>query len=231
MSDKTVLDYTDEELAALSNDELLKLKEEAIFGAENSHIGQLSKKYLINSLYGANANKFFPLYNPEIAASITANGRYFIRKTADYVEAALQRVLPSSKPYTVYGDTDSFDSSTIININVNGEEKRITIGELFENGYDDLEYKPGKHLRKVDNIDALSMNIKDPLSPKIEYKKIVYVMKHKVNKKMYRLKINGKELKMTCDHCLIIKRNGKYIGVKPFEIQKGDKIIMVKENG
>lgn len=107
MTDKTVLDYTDEELAALSDDELLKLKEEAIFGAENSHIGQLSKKYLINSLYGANANKFFPLYNPEIAASITANGRYFIRKTADYVEAALQKVLPSPKPYTVYGDTDS----------------------------------------------------------------------------------------------------------------------------
>ena len=72
---KTVLDYSDEELNNLSSDELLKLREEAIFGVDNSHIGQLSKKYLINSLYGANANKFFPLYNPEIAASITANGR------------------------------------------------------------------------------------------------------------------------------------------------------------
>lgn len=107
MSDKTVLDYTDSELESLSNDELLKLKEEAIFGADNAHTGQLSKKYLINALYGANANKFFPLYNPEIAASITANGRYFIKKVANYVEAALQKVLPSNKPYCVYGDTDS----------------------------------------------------------------------------------------------------------------------------
>jgi len=226
-----VLDYTKEQLEALDTETLLKLYREAEMMQEQKSTGQLTKKVLINGLYGAQANTSFPLFNEKIAQAITGNGRFFIQKTANMIENNLQSKLPSDKKYVIYGDTDSFEASTIININVNGEGKSTTIGELFENGYDNLEYKPGKHLRKVDNIDALSMNVEDPSSPKVEYKKIVYVMKHRVNKKMYRLKINGKELKMTCDHCLIIKRDKKYIEVKPFEIQKGDKIIMVKENG
>lgn len=57
--------------------------------------------------YGALANRHFVLFNEEMAAAITGNGRYFIQKLAKYIEKKLQGVLPSSKEYILYGDTDS----------------------------------------------------------------------------------------------------------------------------
>lgn len=58
--------------------------------------------------YGAMANKWFPLFNEDMAAAITGNGRFFIQKTANMVEQKLQELHPSQKQYIVYGDTDSF---------------------------------------------------------------------------------------------------------------------------
>ncbi len=104
---KDVLEYTESDLKNLSNDELLKLHRQALDGVDNMNTEQLTKKVLINSLYGATANKFFPLFNPDFAASITANGRYFIQKTTSYIEGALQKILPSENPYAIYNDTDS----------------------------------------------------------------------------------------------------------------------------
>jgi len=42
-----------------------------------------------------------------MARAITGNGRYYIQLMANYIEKGLQELLPSSKPYIVYGDTDS----------------------------------------------------------------------------------------------------------------------------
>lgn len=221
---KEVLEYTEEELRNLSNEDLLKLRTEALDGVDRMYIEQFTKKILINALYGATANRFFPLFNPDFAASITANGRYFIQKSAIYVEEALQKVLPSEKPYTVYGDTDSSDGNTYINI-LTDKEERKKIMDLYEEGYDEIEYKSGKFLRKVNNISSLSVNSNGEL----EYKPIVYVMKHKVSKRMFRVKVRGNEVIITNDHSLMIKRNGSIIECKPFEVQKGDKIIMVKK--
>lgn len=224
MSDKTILDYTDEELESLSTEELLKLKEEAIFGSDNSHIGQLSKKYLINSLYGANGNKFFPLYNPEIAASVTANGRFFVKKSTNYVEEALQRVMPSSKPYCIAGDTDSCVGSTIVKTS-DGE---IKIADLYESLNGDVEVLRNdscvKHI--ADDIKALSCNS----NFKTEYKYIKYVMKHSVKKRMYKISVNGESVIITEDHSVMVKRNNKLMSVKPKEILKSDELIMVKKN-
>lgn len=107
MRNMDILDYTDEQLEALSDDELLKLHTEACDKAFEEHINQLTKKILINSLYGATANAFFPLYNIGYASGITCNGRYFIQKTADYIEEKLQSLLPWDQKYITYGDTDS----------------------------------------------------------------------------------------------------------------------------
>lgn len=102
-----LLEYTDEQLRKLSTEELLKLHTEACDKAFEEHINQLTKKILINSLYGATANAFFPLYNLGYASGITCNGRYFIQKTANYIEEELQKLLPWDQKYIVYGDTDS----------------------------------------------------------------------------------------------------------------------------
>ena len=104
---KEVLEYTEEELNQLSDDELNKLLSEAENKESLYNTKQLVEKTLINSLYGALANKWFPLFNQEMAAAITGNGRFFIQKLANYIEETLQKMLPQEKPYLVYGDTDS----------------------------------------------------------------------------------------------------------------------------
>lgn len=60
----------------------------------------------MNSLYGALANKHFPLFNAEIASAITGNGRYFIREMSAYVNNALKQI-GGDNNYTLYNDTDS----------------------------------------------------------------------------------------------------------------------------
>lgn len=102
-----LLEYTDIDLQKLSNEQLLKLYTDAHDKAFEYHINQLTKKILINSLYGATANAFFPLYNLGYASGITCNGRYFIQKTANYIEDKLQEILPWNQKYVIYGDTDS----------------------------------------------------------------------------------------------------------------------------
>jgi DNA polymerase elongation subunit (family B) len=68
---------------------------------------QMTEKILINSLYGAIGNKHFVLFNEDIAAAITGNGRYFIRYIADYVQKGLEKLIPNNN-YILAGDTDSF---------------------------------------------------------------------------------------------------------------------------
>jgi hypothetical protein len=104
---KDVLQYNEQELLALSDQEL----EALLVIAENNeslyNTRQLVEKTLINSLYGAMANKWFPLFNELMAAAITGNGRFFIQKLAINIEDTLQKLLPQDKKYIVYGDTDS----------------------------------------------------------------------------------------------------------------------------
>lgn len=104
---KEVLEYSREELESLSYDELSSLLKEAEFGESLWNTKQMTLKIQINSLYGALANSHFSLFNEQMAAAITGNGRYFIQKLSNYIEEKLQSILPSSKKYILYNDTDS----------------------------------------------------------------------------------------------------------------------------
>lgn len=218
-----LLEYTDIDLQKLSNEQLLKLYTEAHDKAFECHINQLTKKILINSLYGATANVFFPLYNLGYASGITCNGRYFIQKTANYIEDKLQELLPWNQKYVIYGDTDSCVGNTLINT----DKGDIKISDIYnlENSKE-IEYKPGKFFKEVNGIKSLSVN-KDL---KLEYKPIKYVMKHKVKKRLFKIKCNKNEVIITNDHSIMVKRDNKLIEVKPFEIKKTDKLILVKES-
>jgi len=104
---KNVLTYTEDELRALPVEELNILLSQAEDGESLYNTRQLVEKTMINSLYGAMANKWFPLFNELMAAAITGNGRYFIQKLAINIEDTLQKLLVQEKPYIIYGDTDS----------------------------------------------------------------------------------------------------------------------------
>jgi len=104
---KDVLEYTEDELRALPKLDLQILLHEAEYKESLFNTRQLVEKTLMNKIYGALANRWFPLFNEDIAAAITGNGRYFIRKLAIYIEEALQKMFTSEKQYIVAGDTDS----------------------------------------------------------------------------------------------------------------------------
>lgn len=189
--------------------------------AESDFITQMTLKILINSLYGALANKHFTLANPDMAAAITSSGRFFIQLTANNVERRLQELLPSDEPYVIYGDTDSSFSSTILRIN----SEDITIGDLFNS----IEIEPiitssGVEIKRVDGKHSLTY------TPElgIHYQPIDYVMRHKVKKRMYRITSGDKSVEVTCDHSLKVMRNNELIDVKPSDLQKGDKIVRVQ---
>lgn len=111
------LDYTIEELRALSKEQLIELKDQVEEFASQKDVEQHSLKININSFYGANANKNFIIFNPDIAGAITSGGRLLIQMLANQAEEKWQKVLPSHQSYVVYGDTDSLVFPSKININ------------------------------------------------------------------------------------------------------------------
>lgn len=104
---KDVLEYSEDELKLMSKNDLEILLKEAENKESLYNTKQSVNKLLMNSLYGALGQRYFNLFNEDIAAAITGNGRYFIQKLANYIEEKLQTMLPQNKKYIVYGDTDS----------------------------------------------------------------------------------------------------------------------------
>lgn len=183
---------------------------------------QMALKILMNSLYGALANKYFPLFNDKIASAITANGRYFIRNLGSYFNKSFNEILNSNQEFRVYGDTDSCVFDTIVKINGN----EIKIGELY-NQVKSIEEHNGRTFAKPCE-DLITPSFNKELQC-VEYKPIKYIMKHKVKKRMFTIRAEGKEITITNDHSVIVMRDNCVVEIKPSEIQKGDKLIMLKD--
>jgi intein/homing endonuclease len=53
-------------------------------------------------------------------------------------------------------------------------------------------------------------------------------MKHKVSKKMYTIKVDGKIIRITEDHSVMVLRNGVLLSIKPDNILNSDKLITIE---
>ena len=213
-----VLNLERDDFEKLSNEELLDLYHATQDKGDELFILQISLKTLINSLYGAQGNKSFILANEKVAQAITGNGRYFIKSFGKRIENHLQSLLKWNKPYYIYSDTDSCVGDTLISTSLG----KIKIEDLFEKSGEIVKNENGSFVKRLDKkILAKSMNSKF----EIQEKKIIYVMKHKVNKRMFKISVNNKSVIITEDHSLMIKRNDKLISVKSNEILKTDELI------
>lgn len=101
------MNYTKEQLSQMSVNQLQELREHLSQEVANSSIQEKTLKITMNSLYGAFANNFFILCNPDVAASMTASGRFFLHLLARNIEQRLQKLQPNPEKYICYGDTDS----------------------------------------------------------------------------------------------------------------------------
>lgn len=96
-----------EDFEKFSTEQILEIIELLELEAQQDNVQQMALKILINSLYGALANQHFLLANPDMAAAITASGRFFVQLLANRVEEKLQELLPWDNKYVIAGDTDS----------------------------------------------------------------------------------------------------------------------------
>jgi len=172
------------------------------------------------SLYGALGTPYFPFYNLHNAMAITLSGQTVIRYLTDNTNKYLKMKYKLKNDLSVLLDTDSVDGNTNINTS-NGD---IKISKLYEKCSSINEYSNGKFIGTLDeNVYVDSLN-KD--NNNIEKNKINYVMKHKIKKKMFKIKVNNKEIICTEDHSIEVRRDGIIQSISPKNIKKTDKIIL-----
>lgn len=197
---------------------------------------QLIRKILINSVYGCLAQKYFHFFDLDNAAEVTLGGRTAIQYIANCINTYFSGTFPKiAKKYypntdlTVGDipekivkviDTDSVTGNSIISTD-NGN---ITISSLYDSSYDKIEVSKNNFKAKLKDVNVLSFNTEEF---KTNYGKALYIKKHLVKKRMFRITCNDKTVTVTEDHSIIVKRNGEYVAISAKNIVRGDKIIYV----
>ena len=183
------------------------------------HNLQLAKKIQLNSFYGALSNQYFRWFDFDMAEAITSSGQLTIQWAERYINTYMNKLLKTDgKDYVVASDTDSVVGSTIITVN----GIKTTISDYYDSIKDNFIRKDdynNDYVKKVTSSDYTpSINSEGVLE---KNNKITYVMKHKVKKKLYKIKLNGKEIIVTEDHSVIVKdkKTGKIKSIKPSKLQ------------
>lgn len=197
-----------EELNNLSDDELINLynlySSQAII---QKNIEQ-AIKILINSLYGYLGSPYSRFFNVFIAEAITLTGQTIIQTSAKAINDDLTKITGITKDRIVGVDTDSTPYDTIVYIN----NKEVMIGDYYNYISDDNIVDNSKEIKKVTNNDvSLSFN-----GTNIENKKVTYVMRHKVKKKLYKITVGDRSVTVTEDHSVIVlDDNNNMLSIKP----------------
>jgi intein/homing endonuclease len=191
-------------------------------------------KIKLNSFYGALTNKYFRFFDLRMGESTTSTGRaILLHQCASCCEVLDQKYQPtdvsvydektgkthvgySDKWSVVYGDSVSGD--TIIETDTGP----TPIEQLFQTQY----YTCGE--REYSNCNNTQTLTYDPSTGHNTFKSVKYVMRHQVNKQMYRVWFgNTNYLDVTEDHSLIGYANSKHntpglIEIKPTDIGKNN---------
>lgn len=184
----------------------------------NLNVVQQGIKIMMNSEYGALANKYFRYCKYELCSSVTMNGQL--------IDKTLIKELNEQYPLieVVAGDTDSL----IFDAKVYYDNVLKTIKEVYDeavaNNEGEIVLEDDKRKKYVFMFKN-THTTKSFLNNEVIDDKINYIMKHIVKKKMYKIKVKNKEIVVTQDHSLVVKRKNKIISVKPEEVQKNDEFI------
>ena len=177
---------------------------------------QLVKKINLNSLYGAILNPGCRFFDKRIGQSTTLTGRAIAKHMAGKVNEIITGEFDHIGKAIIYGDSVTGD--TLIKTD-NGE---TTIEELFnqcqnQSMIGEKEYGTETYC-KVIGFNAYEDS---PIMSEISY-----VMRHKTKKKIYKITLeNGKSVKVTEDHSIMVDRDGFLMEVKPNDINDNDLII------
>lgn len=152
---------------------------------------QLAYKVTANSLYGQIGAKTSPIYLKEIAACTTATGRNMILKAKDFVEKQYNGKV-------IYGDSVTGDTPILVR-DINGNIDIISIDSLSNTWFSYNEFK--KYDTTLDNKEQAQAYYEVWSDNK--WSSIRRVIRHKTNKKIYRVNTFQGCVDVTEDHSLI----------------------------
>lgn len=173
---------------------------------------QNAYKVTANSLYGQIGAKTSPIYLKDIAACTTATGRNMILKAKKFLEDEYVGV------NIVYGDSVSGDTPLLVKF-PDGHIDIITIETLTTDwvAYDNFKpFDTGRYGKQQSFTDARIWTDEG-------WQEIRRVIRHKTNKKMYRVTTYQGSVDVTEDHSLIGKDMQK---IKPGECIVGETEIL-----
>ena len=175
---------------------------------------QLAIKVTMNSAYGfAGASKGMLPCKP-IAASVTAKGREMIAKTSKMAQELYNCV-------TTYGDSVTPNTSIMVRRRSSADAVEISFVRICDlaseySPYDN--FKLDGSVRTCKEAAFVNLEVWDGLN----FTKIRRVIRHKVNKQIYRVVTNTGYVEVTEDHSLILN-NMEY--AKPQSIQQGTNLF------
>lgn len=187
-------------------------------------------KILLNSVYGAFGSVYFRFFDIRIAKSITAGGRLAIRSLIFSVERELRRFYEEysgksweGEKFFIYSDTDSCKGDSKISLIDSQRRFSIEIEKLYQMMGGDFSLLEEKISTINQDIQTDSLNL---ITGEVEKQRINHIWRHKVKKELFKIKTKDREVVVTEDHSIIIKRNDEYLTVKPRDILSTDKIIL-----
>jgi hypothetical protein len=216
----------EEDYSKYSNEELLKMLENAEQQAQTYHVSQLVKKVLLNSLYGALGNEHFLLYTNEMARSITLMGQCLINKAAIEKNRFISKMLKEEvvKDRRTYSDTDSVVGSTLISVN----GRKETIEDFYNSSEgEEVETILGKYVKELPKGKYKTLSIDEYDLTKMKEVDILHAVKHKTPKRMWKVKVDGREVVITEDHSIMILRDGYLMRGSVKDLREGDEILTI----
>ena len=173
---------------------------------------------MLNSLYGAIANKHFLYYIPEVAEAITSSGQLAIQWAGNVVNEYLNKVLKTDNfDYIIY----CVDGETKIVVN----DTEFSIAEFYDTCNSSILEIDRKQIKKTYGMGfkTPSFNVENM---ELENKRILSVIKSRVKRKLYSIEIDGKKIKVSEDHRFIVQRNGTIQEICAKDLLETDGIIL-----
>lgn len=185
-------------------------------------VAQSAFKVVSNAFFGITGLPHFKYYDYRLAEAITSSGQLFIKQAKLAIDEVFTKLCGEKSEYALYLDTDSVVGDTLVYVN----GKHMQIADLYEQISEFVSHNNAEksYVKPVSNLTTLSFNT---ATEQVEERKIEYVMKHRVQKRMYKITVDGKSVTVTEDHSIIVKRDGKYIDVKPSELTRTDVLVNI----
>lgn len=163
-------------------------------------------KILANSFYGYLVYGRSRWYNRKCGESVTAWGREHILNVEKAAQEAGFKVC--------YMDSITRERLVPV-INPRGHIEVRNVEELFRDNLAGMEKAGGKERILLRGYKTLSVN---PKTGKPVWDELTHIIRHKTNKRIYRVNQKWGETRVTEDHSLIVEEGGAYLETPPLEL-------------